>query len=588
MVATAADSLADAVGRGQNAAMRTPCIAAATAVAALSFLTAQAEEPAPATIVGRATLERAHAPDAAVRAFAIPLHVRDDGRVVPVSKPAIFRAAASGEGVDVHEGRFELQVAPGPHAVFAFVDLDGDRRWNPATPEAIGWYAAAPGGCFDAFDPARDGEATIVMRAPTPFPAEAQHGEHGSLRRVHGVPVLHLRGDAHQRGFAHGNLLAPQIVDFFRFYVLEDKQRSTTAYSDGFGPFLESHFAWPAAFRAECEAVVEGMRASGADLAIPELGRDFSLTDLFAINSYIETRAMRASCTQFAAWGGRTEGTDVAGGMITGRNMDGECDLRKVTVSHFVVFAVAPSEPDRHRYVSMMWPGFVGTISGINEHGFYTMENAGTTGPGPVVGGLVPISWTMREALARLDGNATKEQVARLCDEFANSAGGSCGPGCIMLFATPFEGQQHPAFVFEGDRFGDAIRTAGEVLPHDPQVLVCSNHFHRYGRDDDAPGTAFGRRPSFSSQWRYEAGANRLDAWQRVDRRIGTAEMQELLQTVAHGTTEYAIVTRPNLREFDVALASLACEPWDAPYRAWVRFAFDDVFPTANGAPRER
>ena len=88
--------------------------------------------------------------------------------------------------------------------------------------------------------------------------------------------------------------------------------------------------------------------------------------------------------------------------------------------------------------------------------------------------------------------------------------------------------------------------------------------------------------PSFSSRWRYEAGMHKLEAWSRIDRRIGTAEMRELLQTVAHGTTEYSIITRPNALEFDVAVASLEAELWDAPYRAWTKFAFDEVFPATS------
>jgi hypothetical protein len=63
---------------------------------------------------------------------------------------------------------------------------------------------------------------------------------------------------------------------------------------------------------------------------------------------------MRSSCTQFACWGERTAGTDVQGGTIAGRNMDGEIDLRRVTVSHFVLFATAPGEAGHKRYVSMI------------------------------------------------------------------------------------------------------------------------------------------------------------------------------------------------------------------------------------------
>lgn len=71
---------------------------------------------------------------------------------------------------------------------------------------------------------------------------------------------------------------------------------------------------------------------------------------------------------------------------------------------------------------------------------------------------------------------------------------------------------------------------------------------------------------------------HKLDAWDRIDRRVGTKEMRELLQTVAHGATEYSIITRPNKLEFDVAIASMKPELWDAPYRRWTTFAFEEVF----------
>jgi hypothetical protein len=115
---------------------------------------------------------------------------------------------------------------------------------------------------------------------------------------------------------------------------------------------------------------------------------------------------------------------------------------------------------------------------------------------------------------------------------------------------------------------------------------VLSNHPRKYGVTASAPDKVFGQPPSFSSLWRYEAGANMLDAWHRRGRAIGTPEMRELLQTVAHGTTEYAVITRPNQREFDVAVASMKSEPWDAPYREWTTFAFDNVFPKPSPADR--
>lgn len=535
----------------------------------------------------RGKVSGADAADAPVYVLAVRLQELADGTIAPAPKEKVFAAAAQPTGDRAGEdGTFTVTLGPGHYAVYAFADQNGNGRWDPSGPEPFGWHTDQ--GAGDAVPVEVGGQGgeplEIELRAPRPFSRETVVVEGGRLSHVKGYPVVYLTGDARTRGFAHGKLIAPQIVDFFRFYVLEEKLKSARDYEAGFAKFLHTNFAYPEAFVTECQGVIDGMQASGAELFVPELGRDFNLTDLYAINSYIETRAMASHCTQFAAWGSRTEGTDVEGGMITGRNMDGEIDLRKVTVSHFVIFAVDPSEPGHKRYVSMMWPGFVATISGMNEEGFYTMENAGLTGPGEVVDRLVPFSWTMRESLVRLGADATPESVQSLIDSFDNAAGGACGPGCITLFAMPYTGQKVPAFVHEGDRFGDAIRTAGAALPAVPEVLVASNHPRLYGVDPARPGYVFDLQPSYSSLWRYEAGRAKLEGWHRADRKIGTPQMQQLLQTVAHGTTEYAVITRPNRLEFDVAVASLEPEMWDAPYREWTTFEFEEVFPKKSEA----
>lgn len=519
---------------------------------------APAQDPASAaTLRGTVRLERPAAGPIVVTA-------RRGG----FDKRALHERAAEATVRAAADGSFALEVSAGRWTLFAFADVDGDGAWSPALPEPCGWAAGVtvPGAV-----------PLLLLRAPVPLPRDEREVAHGALRWQQGLPVVQLQGDAWQRGFAHGQLLAPQIVDFFRCYVLEDRLGGVAGYRP-FAAFLGTHFAWPAEFLQEIEAVLEGMRASGADLRVPELDADFGRTELLAINAYIETRAMQSSCTQFAAWGERTRGTDVDGGTIAGRNMDGEIDLRRVTVSHFVLFAVAPAEPGTRRYVSMMWPGFVGTLSGFNEAGVHCMENAGGTGPGPVVGGLQPIAWTMRQALATFGADAAPADFERLLAAHANASGGACGPGCIVLFAVPARGAPAPAWVLEGDRFGHASRLPAQVAPRLPEAILASNHHLRYGADAARPGTSFGKEPAFSSHWRYEAGRHKLEGWARAGRKIGTAEMRELLQTVAHGTTEHSIVTRPDRREFDVAVASMAPEPWDAPYRLWVTFAFEELF----------
>jgi hypothetical protein len=53
-----------------------------------------------------------------------------------------------------------------------------------------------------------------------------------------------------------------------------------------------------------------------------------------------------------------------------------------------------------------------------------------------------------------------------------------------MLFAVPFQGQKHPAFVIEGDRFGDEIRVAGEVRP--PESPSYGMHITEIGQSSSS------------------------------------------------------------------------------------------------------
>ncbi len=472
----------------------------------------------------------------------------------------------------------------GHYSIISFIDVNGDGELSFDPPEPLGWYTSQFDGKFDPIVLTKTDvkNADCKLRCPTPFPTEEKHTNHGALRWMKGLPVLQLWGTAEARGFAHGYLVGKQIMDFFEFYIIEDNWGSPQRYQEIFVPFLETYLNCPPEFLQECDAVTRGMLASGINMRIESLGRDFNRTDLLAINAYIEGRAAfpvsSSSCTQFGFWGAQTEGSELKGGLIAARNMDGECDVRKVTVSHFLLFAIDPSKPERKRWFSAMWPGFVGTISGINENGLYGMENAGGTGPGKVVGGVVPCSWIQRCVLEIEGSDATPESVHKLMQDFKCEGGGITTPGSIILWAVPYHDQEPPAFVYEGDRFGGAMRTPTEVRPTDPTNILASNHHKVYGFNPDQPDRSFGKPISFSSRWRYEAVMNMLEAWSRQGKSLGVAEAKQLLQTVCHGTTEYSVIFLANERKILVAVDDLKTDMWDAPYMEWKQFDFENLF----------
>ncbi|MBN1223533.1 MAG: hypothetical protein JXB23_09805 [Candidatus Aminicenantes bacterium] len=477
------------------------------------------------------------------------------------------------------------RLIPGHYSVLAFIDTDGNGALGFDPPEPFGWFTSSPGGSWDPIDITQSNATgcDFSLRVPTRFPGEDKIIEHGSLIRMQGLPVLQLRGTAEERGFAHGYLIGKQILDFFEFYIIEDSWHSAKRYQETFVPFLEGHFDYPPEFLKECDAVIKGMIASEMDMRVEVLDRDFNRTDLLAINAYIERRAAYpgvnpSSCTQFAFWEAQTEGSKNRGGLIAARNMDGECDVRKVTVSHFLVYAVDPAESGHKRWVSTMWPGFIGTISGINEEGLYCMENAGASGPGPVPDGVIPCSWIQRIILEKQGSEASPESVIKMMKLFKCSTGGITAAGSIILWAVPFSGQISPAFVYEGGRTGFAVRLPSDVPPIESNNIMASNHHLFYGFNPERPSESLGSQVSFSSRWRYETGMHTLKAWSRLGKFLGLEEAKKLLQQVAHGTTEYSVIFLANEGRVLIAVDDLKTDMWDAPYMEWKEFHFDEFF----------
>ena len=550
-----------------------------------ALLITQAIQCQDLSISGAIGLEKSTPGNIIIRLYHLPAHA--DGRPVPLTKNDIYEAAQPVKVVHQKQaGSYKFgKLEPGFYSIVAFQDANGDKALNFDPPEPLGWYADYKKERFSIIDLNKAGKnnVNILLRTPTPFEKKEKRTKHGTLKWIKGLPVLHLWGTATQRGYAHGYLVGPQIIDFFEFYLLEDVWRTPQHYQSVFVPFLEKNLAPPQALLDECDAVIRGMKEAGTNMFVRFLGRDFTRTDLLAVNAYIERRAAfpvpaPSSCTQFAFWGDQTLESELKGGLIAARNMDGECDIRKVTVSHFLLFAVDPAEAGKKRWVSAMWPGFVGTISGINEEGLYSMENAGGSGPGPVPNGVVPCSWIERYALENTGREATPVSILEMMKSYTCSTGGITAAGSIILWAVPNLGQEAPAFFYEGGRTGFAMRKPNAVRPVASNNIMASNYHKVYGFDPEKPDYSLGQHVSFSSLWRYEAGMQTLEAWSRLKKPLGVEEAKQVLQRVAHGTTEYSVIFLANEMRILVAVDDLKTNLWDAPYLKWVEYKFDDLF----------
>ena len=519
---------------------------------------------------------------------------------------------------------------------------DDDICVDPVTIDAAD---AAVGGVDAAIRPLRAPAPPGRVVAPARAGVEAAPGA-GALAEVRpGVRALHAVGSAWQRGWAHGYLLCGEILDFFEYFLLEDRVRGApravaARYAD-FRRGIEKHYNLSDAFVKRGEGVVAGMAARareggdrGGDVRslVTSLGRPFDFVDLVAVNAYNSIKRTEqlmgvggaggrddgaASCTQFVAFGSLTGGR-ARNATLAGRNMDGENDLRKVTVRSLVLFAEEPTEPDQLRVAHVMWPGFVGASSGFNERGQYLMENAGCS-PTLEAMDAPAAAPVLRDVImsvlsdAAFPARPTPEDVeAAMTSRRSRPLGGTCLEGCILTFASPDDAGPRAAadrpagVVWEGDLFGGELRRphAADVRPAEDELIMASNHNWQYHVDplkvaNNGSAQCDGENAKFSSLWRYEAGKNRAEALLRKMRarprgaaaaarggggggaRVTTDTIKTLLRTVTHGTTEHSIVFRPNEMTFELAVASLDQPVWDAPDGEWSAFHFEELFELA-------
>lgn len=159
------------------------------------------------------------------------------------------------------------------------------------------------------------------------------------------VPIIELRGDGTEIGAAHAQQLGKQIrllfTAYFSKYFRNDEQRNMAmAAATKFSPYISAEH------RAEIEAIAAGTKIDEREIM---LGQCF--LDLRPMTA-CSTIALPASASPDAV-------------ARFGRNLD--FPSFNVADKASVLFIVHPK--DGYAFASVAWPGMVGVLSGMNEHG---------------------------------------------------------------------------------------------------------------------------------------------------------------------------------------------------------------------------
>ena len=437
----------------------------------------------------------------------------------------------------------------------------------------------------------------ITLYQPTPFPAAdtrvASGAGGGLLKSLKGNKVLVLWGTGPERAKAMGMLLAPQILDWINFVLIEHYAGSADYYETQFLARIKKNLGGLAVYQNELQAVVDGMRENGAGLYSFRLKRDITVDDIKAVNSFY-TLPMQMmfgrfddtplpSCSSTAVWGDRTDNSELGRGLIHGKNMDGENDLRKVTVNDLLIVAVDPSESGLKRAVAINWPGFIGMDMGMNESGLILAPHSAMSIPDWSKTNMLDNDLIYREVL---QNTATPQEAWN----YWKSSGTTRVGGFNTAVSARYLGAaDYPSLTFETDSYGGEARDPVFMDPKDPFSLLTTNTFYKYGGvNAEAVSLADGYRSSLrADDYRYWAMLNMLDDLASQGKTIGTAEMIGILRAASRtkqyeGITEYSFIGYPDAMKFALAREDLGNKILEASYGTFVTYDFYEVFERVN------
>jgi len=313
----------------------------------------------------------------------------------------------------------------------------------------------------------------VVQQLVTRTPKAVEEGKcaFGTFRRVEGVGVLTLWGPPYQRGFAHGCLMAPAVLEMVDVLCGSDLLLSNRKdYERVILPLVES-FRFEQDDEAELRGILDGVRAQlGASAVLKQIGRPLELKDLKAYNTAGDW--YRQACSSFAAWGSRTRD----GHVWVGRNFD--FLPAKAFFPHQMII-VHQRAGAKRAWATASAPGMIGCVTGINDAGVFTAVHDVYLPLRPIEGTYVPRLLVLRRLMETCTARDLAAQALPILEArrqmFDNA----------ILLAAPVRDGTPPAIVLEYD--GDFAKAKGVTVRTpadnekglDPEFLTCTNHFRK-------------------------------------------------------------------------------------------------------------
>jgi len=210
--------------------------------------------------------------------------------------------------------------------------------------------------------------------------------------------VVTLSGTAHDVGYSHGKLLGGRLLETEAAF----KEIMPPIPLGWFGEMLLHWYVMMKVDDIEGYLTVPEIdELKGMESASPDPDRDYRELLYYHV---LQDIGQYYACTGAAAFGGRSK----TGGPVAGRNFDlnkdGALDALKT------VFYIRPDYG--YDYVSVAWPGMMGAVSGMNEHGLAVMEFSAKSEGAELEG--VPVAFILKRVL--LNARNVEEAVEVIKD----------------------------------------------------------------------------------------------------------------------------------------------------------------------------
>ena len=327
----------------------------------------------------------------------------------------------------------------------------------------------------------------------------------GRLERPDGLRLLRLWGTPEERGFAHGLLLADDIVSSLRSEFASQFAKAPQLLQQARAA-LPRLIEYPEDFVRELDALWRGVLEAGPDRHMPAFGRAFDKVDLLVANAMDVFGLM--GCSSFTVWGEQA----VGGGVLTARNFDWH-----ITGDHIIeqTLLIVQEHDDGRSTASLGWPGYIGTVSGVSADGVAAYLHAGSARQAMPEPSSWPAATAARKILESRGRGDARIRDAREHVEYTSPPAGFLTH--VALPAVPESGV--PAALFEADSRKSVLGDAR------PGPCVVTNHF--LTRKDGRDAAADSRRRERMLR-RGIAGCFELG-----DQKVDIAEAWDMLREVA-------------------------------------------------------